>query len=140
MNTQEFYAYLAGIFDGEGCFLLHKHKNKKLKIGYSWQISATITQNNPEFLKWIIKKVGYGQYVRGKNSRASFINFSSNHLRDLVPHVMPYLRIKKPQAELLLEALQIATLRRKRINLVETNNRLNEIEQEMKRLKRVNIH
>jgi len=130
----EFYAYLAGLIDGEGCFLVHKHANKKCSLGYSWQISMTITQNNNAFLQSIINELGYGQLV---NSRAHFIAFSSNYLRKLIPKIAPYLRIKKPQAELVMEALSIAKLRIKHINMERTNQRLEEIELELKKLKGV---
>ena len=126
-----YYAYLAGFIDGEGCFLVHKHKNKRCSLGYSWQISMTITQYNFKFLQEIVKELGYGQLVISRH----FICFSSNHLRVLIPKILPYLRIKKPQAELVLEAIDIIPKRQQHRDMEKTNQRLEEIELKLKKLK-----
>jgi len=135
----EFYAYVAGIMDGEGCFMLFKHTNKKCKSGYSWQIKATIAQNNREYLEELRSELNMGQIVKVKNKNSAWISFSANHLRKLLPKIIPYLRIKKQQAILLLEATKITKKVRKgrgKFRSEILNKKLEEIESKLKALKR----
>ena len=103
--NNEFYAYLAGFIDADGCFQLIKHKNGRVKRGFGWQPLLMIGQAHKPFLLWLHKKIGFGNFVdRNPNYQ---LWFSSGHLRKLLPHILPYLRRKKKEAELLMEALAL---------------------------------
>jgi len=131
MSDPYWYSYLAGLIDGEGCFLVHTHANKKSKLGYSWQVSLTITQADYPFLQSIRETLGYGQVVF---SRAHFINFSANHCRELIPKILPFLKIKKDQAELVLEALTYTKMRHRKQRMEYCDRKLHEIDRKLKAL------
>ena len=142
-----FYAYLAGLIDGEGCFLLFKHSNKKLKKGYHWQSTLTITQNNREFLESIINELGCG-YISTMTKKDTFgrrviygyfMSLSGNHLREILPIIIPYLRRKRKQAELLLEALTLisnAYTKRPYRRSVELNEKIETLALKISNLKK----
>jgi hypothetical protein len=103
-------AYMAGIFDGEGNLsfrvMPRKAGNKCLSAG------MTIANTNTSVLKWCRDKFGgdlYGQ--SGKNKYAVFtwqlrkresVNF-------LLTAIMPFLIIKRPEAEIYCRGLRLIT-------------------------------
>jgi len=91
----------------------------------------TIAQNNIEFLENLISDLGYGKITL---SRSHFISLYPNNLRDLIPKILPYLRGKKTQAELTLEALKIVKFT-KRNQMDMKNEKLEQIELKLKALK-----
>ena len=103
--NNEFYAYLAGFLDGEGCFQLAKHKNPRVRRGFGWMPQLSIGQTNKPYMLWLHKKIGYGCFV-DRNPNYHLI-FTSGHLRKLLPHILPYLKRKKEEAELLTIALRL---------------------------------
>jgi len=102
---EQFYAYLAGFIDADGCFQIHKHKNKKCKRGFHWQPVISIAQADRDFLEWLKEKIGFGMIIdQYPNFR---LDFSSGHIRKLLPNILPYLRKKKTQALLITKALEL---------------------------------
>jgi len=96
-------AYLAGIIDGEGCISLSKsHKNDR----YYYRLQLTITNTSAELKQWLEDKFGgriRTSYARS-NNRSDILHWtvSGNQCQWLLRQVLPYLIIKKPQAELAL--------------------------------------
>lgn len=98
-------AYIAGIVDGEGSFTVGKYKVKSMKSfayrGY-FQIANTYV---PLLLK--IKEFFGGRVVEQGIGKKCFANtFSTNEMREIIPKLIPYLVIKKKQAEIMLAFLQ----------------------------------
>lgn len=98
-------AYIAGLFDGEGSILLSKH--------YKPWIAMETTSF--EVLSWLDKELGLkGAYIykcphrntNAKPKRALRIGKFKN-IEQLLIHLMPFLIIKKRQAQLLLEFVQL---------------------------------
>jgi len=96
-------AYLAGIIDGEGCIQLVKKSNN-----HSFDARLSITNTNQDLLDWIYKRIG-GLYYKNSwtykqptwKERHDLI-FTNQKARSILHTVLPYLVIKKPQAELVL--------------------------------------
>lgn len=102
MNSDLFYPYLAGFIDGDGCFQLTKHKNPKVKRGFSWEPLLSIGQCSKPFLELLKEQIGFGIIVDQHPKYQ--LQFTSGHLRKLIPKIIPYLRRKCDQAEVLSQA------------------------------------
>jgi len=93
-------AYYAGLFDGEGCVQLRPHK----RSGKTWALYVSIASTN----EWIIQqlKFSFGGSLSKKkwknpNWKPAFIwGVSSKDALTFLEAVYPYLKLKKPQAEI----------------------------------------
>lgn len=126
-QSQTHWAYIAGIMDADGCFMIFKHK-RKTKNGTSrralmfpknkdgWSISylpgVKIAMIEPEAIDLIWKEMGYGNmHIDGArksrpNSKPIYHWLMRGKNGKLIPfllNVLPYLRVKKKRAEHLLE-------------------------------------
>lgn len=96
--------YLAGIIDGEGCVYISKYKRKG-KQNYYYLMSVTISGTSRELILWIYSTFG-GWFCKDshqprKNRAISFkVQWGNNKASDLLKLVLPYLKLKRPEAEL----------------------------------------
>jgi hypothetical protein len=104
---KNFLPYIAGLIDGEGYIGIIKDHETTLRVRFS------ITNINKEVLQKIRNFFGYGFVTLGKkayhNDRENYQFRVCNHL-DLertLKQVYPYLLIKKKQASLMLEYLNL---------------------------------
>jgi len=106
-------AYIAGLIDGEGCIsIAPKHKP-----GY-YDVRLTISNTSKSLIEWAVTRIGglfyadHWDYSRSNEPssnrhpetwklRSSLI-FTSQKARAILHAVLPYLVIKRPQAELAL--------------------------------------
>jgi hypothetical protein len=109
--------YLAGFIDGEGCFLATVNKATG-----GWQITLAIGQSNIEFLQSLQKEIGFGS-IHGKHPHYR-LHLYSEQLRNLLPIILPHLRIKKREAEITLEILEVIKHRSRRYRDVATENKI----------------
>ena len=132
-------AYLAGFLDGEGSFGIRKSQDKY----YVSRVRATNT--NKEIIEWMHKSFGGSLYFR---------DFKSETLRNawtwtlegksivlFLKKVIPYLKIKKAQAQLLLKREELKLeLENKghRWGMVYPEEVLNDLEKLFQELKRLN--
>lgn len=96
---ETFWAYLAGIIDGEGTISV-----------YSIGAQLTIANTHLPLLVTIQEKLGCGSIQTlgmrgGRTSQAYKWGCYATGLRRILPKILPYLIIKKPHAELMLEFL-----------------------------------
>lgn len=111
-------AYLAALIDGEGCISLVKSKSRSSsKAYYSARISIGMTG---DALIGLWREIGIGRMYTiigrkayGKRPIHAW-QIGSNALRALMPFVLPFLRFKKRQAELLDEYLKLAAHKTRR--------------------------
>ncbi len=97
------WAWLAGIIDGDGSFLLFKNYKPILKISMC----------HKKTIKYLGKKLGTNHKKRKRKYRDEwYIVLSSLKLIEYLPKIIPHLLFKKKLAELTLE---IASLRAKGI-------------------------
>lgn len=125
-QIQTHWAYIAGIMDADGCFMIFKHKRKtknKLtaralsfpKNVKSWAITyipgVKICMIEPEAIQLIEKEMGFGHMgIDGaRKNRPNSKPIYHWYMRDkfktaiFLENVIPYLRIKKNRALHLLE-------------------------------------
>jgi hypothetical protein len=95
LMTQTFWAYLAGLIDGEaslGIYPSHKY------------VRLDISNTNIKVLKGIQTELGCGNIQISQRQRpCGHLMFGAEPLRWMLPELMPYLRIKRRLAELLLK-------------------------------------
>lgn len=96
LSMEEKYAYTAGMIDAEGCF--------SYGTKYSDYTRLSISNTNLQSLKTIQEYIQIGKIKSedrsGYNYKTCYnLYFSANQIRYLLPKVMPYLVIKKKDAE-----------------------------------------
>jgi predicted transcriptional regulator len=108
MNITE--EYLAGLLDGEGYFGLMKRGGTNhgyQRKSYQPAIKMAFTDKDAEILYFLKDK--YGGYInksKAKGNKKSSTQWEIKgkiHLKNFLPSIIPYLILKKKQAELLLE-------------------------------------
>lgn len=106
MKSEE-WAYIAGFLDGDGCVMLQLVYRKGYRLGY--QIRASVVfyqkQQNRSFLEWLKLKIESG-YIRDRNdgmSEYTIVGFTP--VVKLLNELLPYLKLKRKQAELALKVL-----------------------------------
>ena len=133
--------YITGAIDGEGCLTCFKRKGKKLKLGFGIRPRLSITNTCPEFLSYLKEIIGFGfiRPVRYKRQRehwkkVQIFDVGSKGLKILLPEIKNGLIIKKHQAELLLELIQINEENNKQRSTKGNTERMIEIFNEIKKL------
>jgi len=114
MNKLEL-AYLAGILDGEGCITLAKvyrkdnrNKNPQYKEEYWGQVAIGWKDipKQTEFLDELKEKFGgYKALFKANNNHQCdwcYWRLTSNKSSEFLKKILPYLRVKKRQAEIVI--------------------------------------
>jgi len=104
-TEREKWIWLACIIDTEGCLGIWKKKQPRSIIGYRYIPSFTIP-NNSRDLVLMTKEICNRGSIHQNNSLWIY-QLDSEGLRNTLPEVLPFLIVKRRQAELLLEALGI---------------------------------
>jgi hypothetical protein len=97
-------SYLAGLIDGEGSFFIQKNKRA---FGFRYQPMMSITNTSTVIIE--LCNIYGGNYqaqehtVNWKTVYRWF--FNSKLMHHYLPQIAPYLKIKRKQAEVTLEAL-----------------------------------
>jgi len=115
MEEEYFWAWLAGFFDGEGCFSIGIHKNKDTKFGYQIRPAMEIQISRRDYyvIQKIRKKLGYGEIIFRRQNHPKWSPLCSIRIRGLdkifstIEKIQPYLILKKNQCEMFLEACRI---------------------------------
>nr|YP_009463600.1 homing endonuclease [Haematococcus lacustris]YP_009463671.1 homing endonuclease [Haematococcus lacustris]AAL77526.1 unknown [Haematococcus lacustris]ALO21604.1 putative LAGLIDADG homing endonuclease [Haematococcus lacustris]AUW36422.1 homing endonuclease [Haematococcus lacustris]AUW36493.1 homing endonuclease [Haematococcus lacustris] len=105
--TNEQKAYLAGFIDCDGSLMAQIVR--KPDYAYKFQIRVTIQLSQRtsriHFLKEIASEVGYG-YVVSRNNMSDYVITQANIVYELLSLLLPYLRMKVKQANLILKIIQ----------------------------------
>lgn len=130
--------YLAGFIDGEGCIYLKKGYSYK-HGGISYVAGISIGNTNMVELKKIQQEINLGYLSVRKNKnpkhkKAMIWIMNANSCRTLLKQIINYLRLKKPQGNLLLEYLDLAKTANDRKNKEKYLLRVEEIYLEIKKL------
>ncbi len=96
-------AYVAGIVDGEGCIGLYLHQSKKRRPFYVLQV--TVANTNEWLIQWLKFSFGGSVHLRicdePTNCRPQWYwIIAAKKALEFLMLVSPYLRLKKPQAEI----------------------------------------
>jgi len=96
-------AYIAGIIDGEGCIAIDRFTNKELP-DYCYRLKLRVTNTN----RWLIEQLRFSfggniKIIKPRNDKAKEAwewYLAGESAVSCLKFVLPYLHIKKPQAEL----------------------------------------
>lgn len=97
--TREDLAYIAGFFDGEGCVQISKCINRARQAGYRYQLECKITQKCPCPLFDSLRKEFGGWIHETKQEEILNYRLYAQQARTFLREIVPYLRLKKEQAE-----------------------------------------
>ena len=108
--TEEQFAYLAGIIDGEGCVYIGSHScNKVTKAAY-FAHYIQVANSDKCLIDWLFAVFGgtTAKYTRAqtpKNARKDpyFWKVTGELLTGVCLRTLPYYVIKRPQVEVMLE-------------------------------------
>jgi hypothetical protein len=104
-------AYLAGLLDGEGHISVNRTRTgpsaKACKRGYAYRSQIMLTMTDEKLVRWVHALTGLGTVaaLRQTNSRhrpAWRWTVWSREASTVARAILPYLRLKKPQAEALI--------------------------------------
>ena len=104
MTLQTDLAYLAGLVDGEGTVSCSITKTKKGCYALHKQFS--IFNTNPNLISWITVRFGglVHSRVRSEKWKTEYqVKWSAEDATKLLTQILPYLVIKKEQAEIFIE-------------------------------------
>jgi hypothetical protein len=109
MERQLTLSYMAGFFDGEGCIGILKRKRKDWNIEYFVQIS--VGQKDGGIMDWVVENFkGHLHQIKRDNSYFWIISNKEAYL--FLKEITPYLKYKKPQAEVALDFYENRDLRK----------------------------
>jgi len=148
------YAYAAGFIDGEGCIRISK-RNPRNNRSISYNLLMMIFQKDGQIMDWLIGNFGGLVYKRIKDEADQNTyghgwvyewRLSERQAYELLKKLVPFLKYKKPQAELAIRFYErrIFENKNKRDNnkrfirlTDEEINKREEIYQQMKSLKKI---
>jgi hypothetical protein len=93
-------AWAAGFIDGEGCIYIGRQKRSENGLTYS--LKLTVSQRDREPLDILYGLFG-GYIFQVKSARAWTWDIRCGAAGDALEALLPYLRYKRPQAELALQ-------------------------------------
>jgi hypothetical protein len=113
MFTRDELIYLAGYLDGDGYFFIGKFKTKKGNDHFHTIIN--ISSINKEIIEWVKQKFGCSSWsqtrhrvgkIRKNASIVYQVNVTGDKLTNILEKIIPFLRIKKAHAEIMLRMRQ----------------------------------
>ena len=105
--TENILSYFAGIVDGEGSIGIAKCKGESNGYirQYRYRPFFSITNTHLPMLQYLKKHFGGSIAYSDERTQCYNMTFSANKIREILPELIPYLLIKKKQAEIVLEFL-----------------------------------
>ena len=111
-------AYFAGFVDGEGTIGVYRARRPENRSGFRYQPTLVAANTYYPVLEALQRMCGNGRITQTNNPisehhKTGFrLQFSSDQIRRILPQILPYLIVKKPQAEYVLEFLAVTVKRR----------------------------
>lgn len=103
--SEENFAYLAGLIDAEGCFRIGKFKRRG-KPNYDYSIRLEIGNTRFPIFPWLFARFGGAISLTKASTRKKACatwTLTAFALSQLIPKILPYLRVKKEAAIKLME-------------------------------------
>lgn len=109
LMRQKTFSYAGGLFDAEGSFTIGRSESER---GVNYSARIRLNNVNRAVVKWMIEKFGGSKHRDKPKSEAHSVCYyweitDALHARRFLKQVVPYLRIKKPQADLLAAYLDL---------------------------------
>ncbi len=135
-TTEEQWAYIAGLFDGEGYLAVFKHTSpsfrERLKEGFVREYRVSLSSNSKELLEYVQTLIdGKGKIyehkrINPKHATGYRLSFYPNTVREIFPHIIPYMYLKKEMTQIILQMLEVTKkihdIKRRKILLAKLNS------------------
>lgn len=130
-------AYIAGIFDGEGCFYIERYKTPQNPMGFYYRVMATLTMCDKTTIDFICAATGKAfQVKRLPSGRTAYkVDWRNSIATEFIRQILPYLIGKKEQAEWCIKFNETVAPGRGRIFTADDAVVCEEIRQMLKSLK-----
>ena len=105
--TSNDLAYIAGFVDGDGCINAQIVRRRDYILKFQIRFSITLFQKTSRhwFLLQIQKQIGYGTVRKRPDGVSEYSLVGSASVKNFLTALVPYLRLKKKQAQLVLEII-----------------------------------
>jgi len=131
-------AYIAGLVDGEGCIRIDRFKTDRSHIGFQYRTTVTIAMCDPETIRWVgtttDRKISEYQIPSGRTVYT--VVWRNGPAKELLLAILPFLRGKRPQAELCIHFEENITPGRGRTYKTGDKERCDEIRDRVSALKK----
>ena len=108
LNSNKFLAYIAGFLDGDGSIYVRAKPNPAYRHGY--QVAPYVaffqSQTSSQFPD-VMSQIGYGRLRVRNDGMYEYTIAKHEELKDFLIKIKPYLQLKKRQANLMLEILEL---------------------------------
>ena len=113
-------SYAAGIIDGEGCISLHRANDSEYKAKCSYALHVAVSMTDMVVPAWLYLNFGGSLcHYKGRTPNRKDTHMwtvAAENARRFLIDVLPYLKLKKPQAEIAVEFQTIKHSNRGRWN------------------------
>jgi intein-encoded DNA endonuclease-like protein len=110
LNSKKFLAYIAGFLDGDGSIYVRAKPNSAYRHGY--QIAPYVaffqSQTSSQFPD-VMAQIEYGRLRVRNDGMYEYTIGKHEELKDFLLKIKPFLHLKKKQADLMLEILELKT-------------------------------
>jgi hypothetical protein len=133
--------YIAGIIDGEGTITILKNRDNRNRSGYCYRQVVQVANTNRDVIEWLRQTTGLGYVAvcNGNNGRKFYAwRIHGKDASKLLPIILPCLKIKRKNAELLLEYQKIMRPHRQRRYMGK--DELEHAEKLFEEIKKLNKH
>jgi len=99
--------YAAGIIDGEGCIGLYKKKATDCKLGYHLVVKVQVGNTQEWLIRWL--QMQFGGCITYSHCKLKSWKpqwrwiIAANKATECLKLVLPYLQLKRPQAEIVIQ-------------------------------------
>ena len=106
LNSQTFLAYIAGFLDGDGSIYVRAKPNPAYRYGYQIAPYVVFFQSSSESqFPLLMEEIGYGKLRLRNDGMFEYTIGKHEELQEFLLKILPFLKLKKPQAILMLEIL-----------------------------------
>jgi len=100
-------AYIAGFLDGGGCLNAQIITRDDYRLLFEVRVTITFYQKSKRdwFLLWLKKEVPRGKIRKGSDGMSKYILTGAHTVKPLLQRSLPYLKLKRAQANTLLHII-----------------------------------
>ena len=110
IKNKQFYAYVAGFLDGDGCITIRFEKSKTNKLSYRARVRVSFTQHKSkrEVLDLMYKRIGSGKVTEYKhNNMAEYVIYDQKVIDNLLNELEAYVFVKRKHLQIAKELLKL---------------------------------